>query len=265
MTTATLAYPKILLTGPAQKSSVPHWMRRFSPRVVATENVRSLSRLPELTVVRAEAPAAILALQPFLRSLANGIRQTPRPAKILFVFDGADSGVDPAKLFEVLTYFDRPADIEFIRLPGDVHFRLDETVAKIWAEQDAERGPVADPLREIRSVIAATADLRTASGRLSAQQVAKAFGLSLAELAGLLGRSRQAVSKTGDAESLQPDLAPFERIARLGAALSRSNFLRWLRMPNEQLKGLSPLDAIRDGHLAEIADLAEDMLTGNPT
>jgi len=41
-----MAYPKILLTGPAQKSSVPHWMQRFSPRVVATENVRSLSRLP---------------------------------------------------------------------------------------------------------------------------------------------------------------------------------------------------------------------------
>jgi transcriptional regulator with XRE-family HTH domain len=165
----------------------------------------------------------------------------------------------------VLTYFDRPADIEFVRLPGDVHFRLDEAVAKIWAEQDAKREPVADPLREIKSVIAATADLRTASGRLSAQKVGKAFGLSLAELAGLLGRSRQAVSKTGDAESLQPGLAPFERIARLGAALSRSNFLRWLRMPNEQLEGLSPLDAIRDGRVAEIADLAEDMLTGNPT
>ena len=265
MTTATMAYPKILLTGPAQKSSIPHWMQRFSPRVVATENVRSLSRLPELTVVRAEAPAAILALQPFLKSLAKGIRKTPRPAKILFVFDGADSGVDPAKLLEVLTYFDRPADIEFIRLPGDVHFRLDETVAKIWAEQDAEREPAADPLREIKSIIAATADLRTASGRLSAQKVGEAFGLSIAELAGLLGRSRQAVSKTGDAESLQPALAPFERIARLGAALSRSNFLRWLRMPNEQLEGRSPLDAIRDGRVTEIADLAEDMLTGNAT
>jgi transcriptional regulator with XRE-family HTH domain len=265
MTTATMAYPKILLTGPAQKSSVPHWMRRFSPRVVSTENVRSLSRLPELTVVRAEAPAAILALQPFLKSLAKGIRQTPRPAKILFVFDGADSGVDPGRLLEVLTYFDRPADIEFVRLQGDVHFRLDETVAKIWAEQEAERDPGTDPLRQIKSVIAATADLRTASGRLSAQQVAKAFGLSLAELAGLLGRSRQAVSKTGDAESLQPALAPFERIARLGAALSQSDFLRWLRMPNEQLEGRSPLDAIRDGRVTEIADLAEDMLTGNPT
>jgi transcriptional regulator with XRE-family HTH domain len=265
MTTATMAYPKILLTGPAQKSSIPHWMQRFSPRVVATENVRSLSRLPELTVVRAEAPAAILALQPFLKSLAKGIRKTPRPAKILFVFDGADSGVDPAKLLEVLTYFDRPADIEFIRLPGDVHFRLDEAVAKIWAEQDAGREAATDPLREIKSVIAATADLRTASGRLSAQKVGEAFGLSIAELAGLLGRSRQAVSKTCDAESLQPALAPFERIARLGAALSRSNFLRWLRMPNEQLEGRSPLDAIRDGRVTEIADLAEDMLTGNAT
>ena len=37
------------------------------------------------------------------------------------------------------------------------------------------------PPRQIKSVIAATADLRTASGRLSAQKVAKAFGLSLAE------------------------------------------------------------------------------------
>lgn len=113
----------------------------------------------------------------------------------------------------------------------------------------------ADPLHELRSVVSATADLRTASGRLSARKIADTFGLPLAEVSRLLKRSRQAVSKTADAESLQPAHASFERVARLRAILSAEDFRRWLRMPNDQLDNLSPLDVIRGGQAGEIVDL----------
>jgi hypothetical protein len=132
-------------------------------------------------------------------------------------------------------------------------------------QQQPGKEAAIDLLVELRSVVAATADLRTASGRLSARKVADTFGLPLAELSRLLKRSRQAVSKTADAESLQPALASFEGVARLRAILSEDDFRRWLRMPNDQLDNLSPLDVIRGGQAGEIADLVEDMLTGNAT
>ncbi len=122
-----------------------------------------------------------------------------------------------------------------------------------------------DPLGNLASVIAATSGLRAESGRLSAQRIAASFGLSVAELAKLLGKSRQAVSKTADAESIQEGLAPFARIARLRAVLSDEDFRAWLHLPNELLDGHSPSTVIRDGKAGVVADLAEDMLSGSPT
>ncbi len=122
-----------------------------------------------------------------------------------------------------------------------------------------------DPLSQVKHVIAATADLRSPSGRLSAKRIAGAFGVSTAELAGLLGRKRQTVAKTDDAKSLQADLRPFERVAQLRSVLPGADFRRWLNFANEQLDRLTPLDAIRQGHAAAVADLAENMLVGNPT
>jgi hypothetical protein len=123
----------------------------------------------------------------------------------------------------------------------------------------------ADPLGRIKSVIAATADLRAPSGRLSARRVAEAFGLTLAQLAAAIGKARQTVWKTDDAEALQPRLFPFERTARLRTVLSKSDFRSWLNMPNEQLDDRTPIDLVRRGQADVVADLAEDMLSGSPT
>jgi len=121
-----------------------------------------------------------------------------------------------------------------------------------------------DPLGRLKSIIAATADLRAASGRLSARRVAEAFGLTLAQLAAAIGKARQTVWKTDDAEAIQPRLFPFERTARLRTVLSESDFRSWLNMPNEQLDDRTPIELIRNGKADTVADLAEDMLTGNP-
>src|SRR5437016_5074523 len=47
--------------------------------------------------------------------------------------------------------------------------------------------PRPSPLDRVKGVLAATADLRVANGNLSAERVAKLFGLSLSRLAKVLG------------------------------------------------------------------------------
>jgi hypothetical protein len=53
----------------------------------------------------------------------------------------------------------------------------------------------------VKSVLAATANLREANGNLSAARVTKLFGVSASQLTGWLRRTKQAVSKTPDADS----------------------------------------------------------------
>jgi hypothetical protein len=110
----------------------------------------------------------------------------------------------------------------------------------------------------------ATEDLRVANGNLSAAAVATAFGVSLNQLAGWLGRTRQSLSKTPDADSLQDELAFFERVARLRAVVGGDGFLKWLRMPNAELGDAKPLDLLAGGERQVVADLVDDMLTGAP-
>lgn len=128
-----------------------------------------------------------------------------------------------------------------------------------------EAPPQPSPLDNVHELLRATEDLRVANGKLSATAIAKAFGLSVNELAGWLGRSRQSLAKTPDADSLQDALAFFERVARLRAVVPQDRFLKWLRMPNAQLDGKSPLDLMTNEERQVVVDLVEDMLTGAPS
>jgi acetyl-CoA acetyltransferase len=106
--------------------------------------------------------------------------------------------------------------------------------------------------------------LHDSSPAISAVRVADAFGLSVAELAEILGRSRQAVSKAPAADALQKDLRAFERVARLRAIVEPAEFRHWLRSECPDLEGSTPLEQIRKGRVGVVADLVEDLLTGSP-
>jgi Protein of unknown function (DUF2384) len=266
MTVSTIGHPDVLFTGPGQVVSVPAWARRFSPRTATAKQVRALRRLPRLTIVQAKAPDAVLEHVAFLQSLAAQHERTTGPSKIVFVFEPKTRSAKAQKLAQVLGFFHRVTDVQFARGPEQAAFALEEALAKILTDerQNAPRSSTTDPIGQVKSVVAATSDLRSDSGRLSAQKVAAAFGLSVADLAALVGRKRQAVSKTGDAASLQAVLFPFERIARLRTVLPATDFRRWLNMPSGQLDNRTPLEVIRGGHVGVVADLADDMLTGSP-
>jgi len=117
------------------------------------------------------------------------------------------------------------------------------------------------PLDQVKAVMQSTADLREANGNLSAVQVAKAYGVSLSQLAGWLQRTKQAVSKTPDADSLQPALGYFERLVMR----NDEEFRKWLRTPHELLENAAPLDLMAKGEWRPMADYVDDMLTGAPT
>ena len=122
------------------------------------------------------------------------------------------------------------------------------------------------PLDRLNAVVASTADLREANGNVSAARVARVYGVSLSRLAGWLGRTKQAVSKTPDADSLQGALGYFERVARVRLVTGDdAGFRKWLRMPHALLGDASPLDVMARGEWQAVADYADDLLTGSPT
>ena len=236
--------------------------------MVPAKKLSGLRCLSPLTVVRAHGLKTVLKQRVFLSRLAGQLQRTPAPAKIVFVFDAGSRDAEPRLLLEVLKFFGRASDIEFVAGVGEAEFALNEAVAKIWADpcqETADLGTDRDPLGRVKQVIAATRDLRLGSGRLSAGKVAEAFGMSLNEVASILGTTRQALFKTPDSKAIQEKLAAFERVARLRALLDAEEFRAWLNMSNDLLDGLAPVELIRRGRAEVVANLAEDMLTGSPT
>jgi hypothetical protein len=271
MEPAAIEYPSTMVTSPTGATTVPVSLRPYRPTVARPSDIKSLTRLPELTVVWTKRIDTLLSHRTFLRLLADRLNDTPEPSKIVFLFQtkGRKTGdrVRAQELVQLFKYFTRPFDLEVAQgiEAGEDTFR--EAVAKIVASRDlaAKRTERANHLGKLKRVIEATEDLRLNSGKLSANKVASVFGLSVAELAALIGRTRQALSKTPDADSLQPLLQPFERVARLRAVLSKDDFPRWLHLANDDFEGRTPLELIRSGKVSVVADLAEDMLTGSPS
>ena len=136
---------------------------------------------------------------------------------------------------------------------------------KLSSSEPSSAPPRPSPLDRVTELVKATQDLRVANGKLSAELVAEAFGLSINELAGYLGRSRQALGKTPDSDSIQNQLAFFERVARLRALISAVDFQKWLRIKNPELDSKSPLELLAENEGQVAADLVDDMLTGAPS
>ena len=141
-----------------------------------------------------------------------------------------------------------------------------ESIIEVLNAASGESAPRPSPLDRIAEVVKATQDLRTSGGNISAEHVANLYGVSVNQLANWLGRSRQAISKTPDADSLQPALSFFERVARLRLVLkSDAHFRKWLRTSQDLLDKASPLQLMAKGEWQAMADFVDDALTGATT
>ena len=129
--------------------------------------------------------------------------------------------------------------------------------------QDPE-GPRLSVLDKMQKVLDTTKDLRSDRGNLSAKLISDLYEIPTTQLARGLGKTKQTLFKTPDADSVQAGLEYFERIARLRIAMSDADFRKWLRTPNPLLDEKTPLELIFSGKEQVIADLVADMITGKP-
>lgn len=113
---------------------------------------------------------------------------------------------------------------------------------------------------------AVNTDLRSASGRLDAKKVADVFGISYPDYAKIIGVDPRAMLKSSASMNLQPKLTDFDRIARLRALgkVTPVFFREWLSTEIESLRGKSPIRWIRKGHAEKVANLVDNLVTGQP-
>jgi hypothetical protein len=237
------------------------------------ENLRGRTSLPDVTIVEVPWRLSVDALNVFANTLAAKQDSSRTPSFVFLSFEWP-SRPERATLVKFLRQFHSPdriqvhlnpkrealkAAVEAIEPTIDV---LRASVAKEGSDREA---PQPSMLDKMQKVLDATKDLRTEGGNLSAQLIADLYNVPQTELATWLGRKKQSVFKTPAADSLQNSLEYFERIARLGIALSDQDFRKWLRMPNELLDGKTPLELIAQGKWQLVADFVADMITGSPT
>jgi len=277
----------LLLTAPERKAR-PEDIRKLVPEKVSGWRIEAIPSgalgrsaiVPDVTVVEIDEETKPVEFKSMLPDLVHLQSKGPERSYVLFSFKeyptvkSREEHAQQRRYQDVLTQitgslqaFPNPqlVDISFTQTAPALAAVLEHIKAKLELDFPA-RPARPSPLDQVKQVIETTQDLRVASGKLSAGRVAKLFGVSLNKLASWLGRSRQTVSKTPDADSLQPALSYFERVARLRLALKNdSAFRKWLRTPQELLDNASPLKLLSQGEWQTMADFVDDALTGAPT
>jgi hypothetical protein len=274
--------PQAKIEAKTVRALIPGKLRGWHVQTLPSGSLNQLATSPDVTLVQLNnetRPADLKAIMPRLVDIQA---QAPRRSYVLFsVTEGAMRTAQARQrhFYSVATQINRGlptfpnpdrVSLTFVQSPGDLVTQLKHIRAKldlIWqvpSDRPIETAPRPSPLDQVSEIVKATGDLRAASGNLSAEAVASVFGVSLSQLADWLGRSRQALNKTPDADSVQTELGFFERVARLRAVVPGDGFLKWLRMPNLQLDDKKPLELLTSGERQVVADLVDDMLTGAP-
>jgi predicted transcriptional regulator len=257
--------PQIVITGPEVRASLPRWAKDFNATIDPLSEFTQRSALPPVTLISASSPRRLLDTTALVRHLSERISESRQFSVVLFLFHKT---VERARADQVELLQSLPrsllVDVDLTFGRDSVESSLHEALAKYLAWSDTAEAPGLDSLATATKALAATHDLRSGSGKLSAKKVAAAFGVTQSKVAQWMGRSRQSISKTPEAEDLQKPLATLERIARLRAVITDAQFRAWLNMENAELGDERPLDLIAAGRARVVAELVEDMLTGSP-
>ncbi len=106
-----------------------------------------------------------------------------------------------------------------------------------------------------------------ATGRLDANAVAQALGVSVSRLAKGLGLTASALSKRPHAKAAQDALREIEfAVAALRRLLGSDSRVRaWLNAPHPDLGGDAPLALLTKGSSKDLADYVRGALAGQPT
>lgn len=260
MNTASAPIP-VTFAGLDHLGTVPRWAHDLPASRSTVTALCQEPKLPELSIIQSTRPGRVLeAAGLFITFCETLVRASNASARLVLGFQRADRDEIIALAPLLARVPGLAGRIEFAPRTSDLQDAYLEAFTKVLATRREQ-----DPLAGIRSIAETTRDLRSGSGRLDARKIAATFGLPLTELARQIDCSKQRVSKTPDGEALQALLRPYERIARLRAALAEADFKAWLHTPNEHLENRdAPIDYLKAGASQPLADFAENMLTGAP-
>jgi hypothetical protein len=261
--------PDIVLATRRGGAAKPRLPKDWNVRSVTLKTLVKNSKFAPITIVDTLNPKVFTGNRDFTRALAKRFEEGSRSHFLVLTFE-EETTIEPDVKVKLLMTFAHPERVEISEDIRAMPRLVENLAAKIRALDEREangtsREPRLSPLDEVRGVLFASRDLRVQNGNLSASAIARVFGISLNALARLLGRTRQALNKTPDADSLQTELSFFERVARLRAALrDDAEFRQWLRIPRAELSGETPLRWMARKRWQALADLVDDMLTGAP-
>lgn len=108
--------------------------------------------------------------------------------------------------------------------------------------------------------------LRNNNGRLDANLIAELFDITITDVAANASISRQALAKTPDSLNIQSVLHQFERVASslLAVTGSEKGLKMWVHSPNKRFDNHTPLEVIKHGKVAMLADWVDDARLGSP-
>lgn len=231
--------------------------------------ISKLSNLPDFTWLDFGTQTHQAKTKTLLKTFAEMKAAAGYPACV-FISGKAPNVATHDRFVEyILRTFPNPTDVQ-IDLVGKPDIRA--AVARYMAVREAmaeqKRVPVA-----AESVASSTAphalrvpnpDLRTARGNLSIKLIAHLFMIPMVEIGRLIGRGNRAtLSKTPDADALQELLTPFNDIAAIRYAVPGDDeFRKWLRAPNDNMLGKTPLQMIQQGRTRDVAGFVHGALTG---
>ena len=251
-----------------RRGVLPHWASRMQAEAFPAENL--LSAIPcGVWVLEATDSGDLKRHSRLVQDLNHRIFKSRSHVELVVHFVDASasrSGISFDDYLKVYRQFPSLGGrIEVAWGRDDLQPRVMEAMAKCIAAAES-RQTKPDPLSAALEVQQSRSELISPkTGRLDASKIAAALGMSLASLAGLMGKARATVNKTPDAPALQAPLRTYERILRLKARLAGDDLLAWLEAPNRHLDNRSPRSLIEEGRAGVVADLVEDALTGQPT
>jgi len=262
---------EIVFLTQAANAKPPDSLIEHDVRTIPFAGARQLRKIAPITIVDARDPHQLNAWKEIARLFAR--KSSPDQFHRLVLLLAGNRDIDPADARSLIAPFARTDCVEFSfddaigGLIDSIHLKWRILAHQDMIHADAPRpaAPRPSPLDGVKAIIASSRALRTAGGKLSADMIAKLYGISISKLAQWIGRSRQAMAKTPDADSLQNHLGYFERVARLRTVTSDTGFRKWLRIPNAQLDGARPLDLMAGDERQIVVDLVDDILTGSPT
>jgi len=103
-------------------------------------------------------------------------------------------------------------------------------------------------------------------GYMDHKKLRNYLGLRSRDMANIVGRSTRTLEKNPRSENVQKELRKIGYLLELLTEMTsnRSQIQLWLRAPNPEYGGLSPLEVIIKGKIGSVIGYLEDIMKGIP-